>query len=57
MGAVSINAANAEEKNVGPFMQRTHDTIRNDGGDELTPVMYSPAELNNRLPSMGNRIQ
>ena len=39
----------AEQKNVGPFMQRTYDTIRRGGGDADTPVLYAPAELNNRL--------
>ena len=37
----------AETKNVGPFMQMTHDTIR--AVDPNTPTLYAPAELNNRL--------
>lgn len=37
----------AEKKNVGPMMERMHTLIRQN--DKATPVLYSPAELNNRF--------
>lgn len=45
--SIILEAGQAEKKTVGPFMERMHDVIR--ANDEKTPVMYSPAELNNRF--------
>eukprot|EP00945_MAST-04E_sp_MAST-4E-sp1_P007820 g7820.t1 len=37
----------AERMNVGVYMQRSHGIVRQN--DARTPVLYSPAELNNRI--------
>ncbi len=41
-----LKAGAAEKLNVGLYMQRTHDIVREH--DKHTPVLFSPAELNNR---------
>ncbi len=41
-----LKAGAAEKLNVGLYMQRTHGIVREH--DEHTPVLFSPAELNNR---------
>lgn len=45
--SIILESGKAEQKTVGPFMERMHGVIR--ANDETTPVMYAPAELNNRF--------
>ena len=41
-----LKAGSAEKVNVGVYMKRTHAEVRKN--DMETPVLFSPAELNNR---------
>jgi hypothetical protein len=42
-----LRPGEAEVQAVGPYMQRIHDVIRKE--DALTPTMFAPAEINDRL--------
>ena len=41
-----LESGKAEKETVGPFMERIHAIIRDN--DKDTPIMYAPAEVNNR---------
>lgn len=45
--ALILESGKAEKETVGPFMERMHGIIRSN--DAKTPVLYAPAELNNRF--------
>jgi hypothetical protein len=44
---LALEAGAAETRQVGPYMERMHALVRQ--ADPSTPVLYAPAELNNRL--------
>ena len=45
--ALLLQQGLAEQRTVGPWMRKMHETIRR--FDPSTPVLFSPAEVNNRL--------